>query len=142
MTKASGYDWLKVLLSITQLEFKYYCYENVKIRTPSLIVYQAHLPAMVCGLTGRELTHGEVRDHFIENEKFPRFLALSNSHYSSWPKLLKVIKILKTTQRLSGSRACTETFGDSAGAPPAWASGGHQQISAEAEKYMEIFQLR
>ena len=79
MTKASGYDWLKVLLSITQLEFKYYCYENVKIRTPSLIVYQAHLPAMVCGLTGRELTHGEVRDHFIENEKFPRFLALSNS---------------------------------------------------------------
>ena len=80
MTKASGYDGLKVLLSITQLEFKYYCYENVKIRTPSLIVYQAHLPAMVCGLTGRELTHGEVRDHFIEkNEKFPRFLALSNS---------------------------------------------------------------
>ena len=29
MTKASGYDWLKVLLSITQLEFEYYCYETV-----------------------------------------------------------------------------------------------------------------
>ena len=26
------------------------------------VQHQAHLPAMVCGLTGRELTHGEVRE--------------------------------------------------------------------------------
>ena len=38
----------------------------------------------------------------------------------------------------SGSRACTETFGSSAGPPSAWPSGRHQQVSKKCKWKQEL----